>query len=91
MTNWVVVPEDLLTHLSDWEMACRIAADHEGDDYWQHQLRVIERIRRDIANKSADSYATSDAMRMNDDGGIDEITTARPRSGWLKRFWESLR
>ncbi len=52
--DWKVVPTDLLTHLGDWEEACKIARDNappsreDFDDkgYWQHQLDVIARIKK---------------------------------------------
>lgn len=52
--DWKVVPTDLLTHLGDWENACKIARDNapppreDEDDrgYWQHQLDTIDKIKR---------------------------------------------
>ena len=50
--GWVSVPEDLLTHLHDWEKACKIAEGAVGMDddksYWAHQLQTIWRIKATI-------------------------------------------
>lgn len=47
--GWKLVPEDLLSHLGDWEEACRLAdavsACAEDDGYWKHQLKVLSRIK----------------------------------------------
>lgn len=59
--GWRLVPEDLLTHLGDWQTACQIAPQHaapataDSDDtsYWDHQLRTIAKIRAALNHKSS--------------------------------------
>lgn len=51
LDGWKLVPEDLATHLNDWETACRIADTHEVDGcgYWKHQLKTIANIKTMLA------------------------------------------
>ncbi len=70
-----MVPDDLLTHISDWEEACRHAAGlspvrPDELDYWLHQLRTIRKIRAELAGKTVPVIE---------------------RQPWFKRLWESLR
>jgi hypothetical protein len=58
--NFMVLPEDLFTHLGDFESACSIAYesainnpdqdDEQGGDaaYWRHQLNTIAKIKKQI-------------------------------------------
>lgn len=63
-TPFKLLPIDLLSHLSDFETACRIAKEHAGvsppdiDDtsYWQHQLNTIERIRAALASSQEKKF-----------------------------------
>lgn len=54
--NFEMLPDDLRTHLGDFEKACVVARDHaevsppDIDDraYWQHQIDTIQKARDDI-------------------------------------------
>lgn len=52
--GWEILPEDLRTHLGDFKEAVKSKAQEEAeeyldDDYWCHQLRVIENIEQKIS------------------------------------------
>jgi hypothetical protein len=48
--GWRLLPEDLATHLGDWRMACKIAAQQPDQQdggaacYWDHQLKTLDNI-----------------------------------------------
>jgi len=59
--GWALVPEDLITHINDWRNACehmlsnapRPTEDQNDAGYWQHQLDVLDKIEKDLADKKA--------------------------------------
>lgn len=66
--GWRLVPEDLLTHIGDWQAACEIARHHAApatvdiDDksYWDHQLRTIAKVRAMLASAPSASIGSED-------------------------------
>ncbi|GBO89244.1 DUF7241 domain-containing protein [Marinobacter salsuginis] len=62
--GWEVLPEDLRTHLGDFQEAIsQVMATGDEDGYWQHQLQTLERVRlmlidRDLENPDMASKST---------------------------------
>jgi len=54
--GYAVAPEDLLTHMNDWKVACtrslQVSVADEDKSYWQHQLDVLSKIEGVIASAS---------------------------------------
>lgn len=65
--GWLILPEDLVTHLNDWRGACEIAIAHieAGDameyqdvrDYWQNKIHLLNNAEWKIGHAGIDKGA----------------------------------
>ncbi len=91
--GWVLVPEDLLTHLGDWETACRIALataevkppDIDDKSYWEHQLVTISKIRAALDAPLSPLFRGIDELR--EQGWSVAVHNDYHLNGELYTFW----
>lgn len=55
--EWMILPDDLWTHLHDWRTACTIAKRCDTDSadnaaYWQKQIDTLDKIRAAMVSKA---------------------------------------
>lgn len=58
--GWSLLPEDLVTHIDDWRMACRISREQQSESfedntYWEHLLTTLDKIEAMISAREIES------------------------------------